>query len=107
MNPEHNTQELLKIKKEPLALKIISGLFGLIALSIGLINLFWGNDGGFGIFIILLSFMYFIPVNTLSKRLFSFSIPRFGLIKILIALFILWAALGVGDLSNKIGMMLN
>lgn len=107
MKSEHHTQEGMKIKKDSVALKVISGLYGLVALSIGLINLFWGNDGGFGIFIILLSFIYFIPVNTLSNKLLDFSIPRFGLIKILLALFILWAALGVGDLSNKIGMMLN
>ncbi|MBK6265272.1 hypothetical protein JKA74_09490 [Marivirga sp. S37H4] len=107
MKQQHNTQEALKISKEPVALKIISSLLGLIALSIGLINIFWGNDGGFGIFIILLSSIYFIPLNTISKKLFSFSIPRFGLLKILLTLFILWAALGVGELSNKIGMMLN
>ena len=39
------------------ALTIISWLFGVIFFAIGFVNTFWGNDPGFGIFIILLSLL--------------------------------------------------
>jgi hypothetical protein len=36
----------------------------------------------------------------------GFSIPRMGMIKILLGPFILWAALGVGELFDKIDLMM-
>lgn len=84
---------------------VISWMFGLAALAIGFVNTFWGNDPGFGIFIILLSFTYFLPVNVLLRKMVGFSIPKIGIIKILLALFILWASLGVGELFDKIELM--
>ncbi|HOZ14851.1 MAG TPA: hypothetical protein PLH91_13625 [Tenuifilaceae bacterium] len=83
---------------------VISWLFGLLFLAIGLVNTFWGNDMGFGIFIIVLSLIFFPPLGALIKRMFGFSIHY--VIKILIGLFILWAALGVGELFDKISLML-
>jgi hypothetical protein len=85
---------------------IISWLFGIMVLAIGIINTFWGNDPGFGVFIFLLSFVYFLPVNTILKNWFGFSIPKIGLLKILLGIFILWASLGVGELPNKIDLMM-
>lgn len=82
----------------------ISWLFGLLFLAIGLVNTLWGNDMGFGIFIIVLSLIFFPPVESLIKKMFGFSIHY--VIKILIGLFILWAALGVGELFDKISLML-
>ncbi len=82
----------------------ISWLFGLLFLAIGLVNTLWGNDMGFGIFIIVLSLIFFPPVESLIKKMFGFSIHF--VIKILIGLFILWAALGVGELFDKISLML-
>ncbi|WP_299702668.1 hypothetical protein [uncultured Pontibacter sp.] len=89
------------------ALTIISWLFGAVAFAIGIVNTFWGNDPGFGIFILLLSFFYFLPVNAILKKMTGFSIPRLGLFKILLALFIIWAAMGVGELFDKIELMVN
>lgn len=37
----------------------------------------------------------------------GFSIPRIGLVKILLGIFIIWAALGVGELFDKIELMMN
>ena len=65
---------------------VISWLFGLLFLAIGLVNTFWGNDMGFGIFIIVLSLIFFPPLGALIKRMFGFSIHY--VIKILIGLFI-------------------
>ena len=88
------------------ALSIISWLFGTLFFAIGLVNTFWGNDTLFGIFIILLSLIYFVPVNGILRRIAGFSIPRMMLVKILVGLFIIWAAMGVGELPDKVEMML-
>jgi hypothetical protein len=79
-------------------------LFGIVVFAIGFLNTFWGNDPGFGIFLLLLSFVYFPPANALLKRKTGFSIPF--ILKIILGLFIVWAALGVGELFNKIELML-
>ncbi len=84
---------------------IISWLFGIAVLAIGLINTFWGNDPGFGVFILLLSFVYFLPVNTILKKMAGFSISGMGIVKIVLGIFIVWAALGVGELYDKIELM--
>ncbi len=84
---------------------IISWFFGLVFFGIGLINMFWGNDLWFGVFIVLLSFIYFLPVNGILGKLTGFTIPKLGIAKILLALFIIWASVGVGELFDKIEMM--
>ncbi len=83
---------------------VISWMFGVIVLVIGLVNIFRGNDPFFGVFIALLAFVYFPPVNSLLKKITGIRIHF--ILKILLGLFILWAALGVGELFDKIDMML-
>jgi hypothetical protein len=83
---------------------LIGWLFGLLFLAIGIVNTFWGNDPGFGLFIIVLAFIFFPPINSLIKSKTGFVIPR--VVKWLIGLFILFAALGVGELFAKIDLML-
>ena len=77
--------------------------FGIIFLSVGLINTFWGNDTGYGLLIVLASLVFFPPVNTRFKEMLGFSIPV--LLKVVTGLFIVWTALGVGELFGKIEMM--
>ena len=84
---------------------ITSWVFGVGVLAAGLINTFWGNDPEFGIFIALLSFVYFLPVAAIFKRLTGVSIPRIGILKIILGVFIIWAVLGVGELFEKIALM--
>ncbi|MEK6479840.1 hypothetical protein WJR50_20020 [Catalinimonas sp. 4WD22] len=88
-----------------LALHIVSWIFGLIFFSIGILNLFWGNDPGFGVFIILLSSIYFLPVNDMLRKTVSLSIPGMSIVKIFLAIFIIWVALGVGELFDKLELM--
>lgn len=83
---------------------VISWLFGIAVLAIGLVNTFWGNDPWFGVFIILLSFVYYPPANILLREWSGFSIPI--IIKVVLGIFIIWAALGVGELFDKIDLML-
>jgi hypothetical protein len=87
-------------------LNIISWLFGIVFFAIGVVNTFWGNDFGFGVFIILLSLVYFLPVNDILKKVTGFSIPGIGVVKIFLGFFIIWAALGVGELFDKIDLMM-
>ncbi|HSK71863.1 MAG TPA: hypothetical protein VK892_09230 [Pyrinomonadaceae bacterium] len=89
-----------------IVLNIISWIFGIMFFAIGVVNTFWGNDPGFGIFILLLSLVYFLPVNDILKKMTGFSMPRMGIVKILLGIFILWAALGVGELFDKIDLMM-
>jgi hypothetical protein len=89
-----------------IVLNIISWLFGIVAFVIGVVNTFWGNDGAFGVFIILLSFFYFLPVKDILKKMTGFSLPGMEIIKIVLGFFILWATLGVGELFYKIDLMM-
>ncbi len=84
---------------------IISWIFGVFVFAIGIVNTFWGKPAGFGIFLILLSFLYLLPVNTILKKMTGFAIPRMGLVKIGVGLFIIWASVGVGELFDKIELM--
>ena len=93
------------VKDTPSLFYIIMGwVFGIIFLSIGLINTFWGNDAAYGVLIILFAFVFFPPVNVVIKEKMGFSIPF--LLKIVIGLFIIWTAVGVGELFGKIDLML-
>lgn len=83
---------------------IVSWIFGILVFAIGVLNTFWGNDAGFGIFLILLSFVYFPPAIAQFTRFTGFSIH--WILKIMLAIFIIWAALGVGELFGKIDLML-
>lgn len=85
--------------------KTISWLVGILFIAIGMINTFWGNDPGYGIFIVMLSLLYFPPVAAFSRRITGKSIPI--IVKILLGIFIIWSALGVGELIEKIDLMLN
>lgn len=82
---------------------IINTVFGLLFILIGFTNTFWGNDTYFGLFIILLSIVFFLPIiNFIIEK-----IPQKTLLilKILLGLFIIWTSLGVGELFDKIEIM--
>lgn len=81
-----------------------SWIFGITVSATAVLNMFWGNDPGFGVFLLLLSFVYFPPVNTVFKKRTGFSIPT--LLKIILSIFIIWAVLGVGELFAKIELMM-
>lgn len=94
------------MNNKSIVLNVISWIFGIVFFAIGVVNTFWGNDPGFGVFILLLSFVYFLPVNAIFKKMTGFSIPGMGIVKILLGIFILWASLGVGELFDKIDLMM-
>ncbi|WP_256012180.1 hypothetical protein [Desertivirga xinjiangensis] len=84
--------------------EIFSWLFGMAVLVAGAINTFWGNDPGFGIFLTLLSLVYFPPVDAIVRKNIAVSVPV--LVKMLLGVFIIWASLGVGELFDKIDLMM-
>lgn len=85
-------------------LNILSWLLGLLFSSIGVVNMFWGNDPVFGVFLFGLSLIFYPPINTLLKKHTGFSISR--VVKIVVGIFIFWSGLGVGELFDKIDLML-
>jgi hypothetical protein len=80
--------------------QVIRYLFAIGFSLIGLINSFWGNDPFYGVFVILLS-LPFYPV--FSER-FVKQIRTWHLI--ILGGFILWTALGVAELFDKIVLMI-
>ncbi len=100
------TQEASAVNYGSTALTIISWIFGLIFFAIGVVNTGWGGDTGFGIFIILLSLVYFLPLKNLVRRTIGMSETGVRIAKILLGFFIIWAAMGVGELFDKIELMM-
>ena len=80
--------------------QVIRYLFAILFSLIGLINSFWGNDPFYGVFVILLS-LPFYPV--FSER-FVKQIRAWHLF--ILGGFILWTALGVAELFDKIALMI-
>ena len=85
-------------------MNILNWIFGFLFSSIGVVNMFWGNDPIFGVFLFGLSLIFYPPINIVLKNRTGFSIPR--VVKTITGLFILWSSLGVGELFNKIKLVL-
>ncbi|MFZ9261687.1 MAG: hypothetical protein ACO3AA_00010 [Chitinophagaceae bacterium] len=78
---------------------------GILFVMIGIVNTFWGNDTVFGIFIVLLALLFIPNSNRIIIKKLGIWIPLLS--KISIAMFIIWASVGVGELFDKIEMMMN
>lgn len=86
-------------------LSVFKSLLAICFILIGLINLFWGNDQFYGVFIILLALTFFSSFQKEIQKRTNISIP--GWLLLLIAFFIIWSSLGVGELFDKIDRMIN
>ena len=71
--------------------------------TIGIVNCVVGNDPEFGVFILLLSLLFYPPLRLVFQQKTGWSIPSFVLI--VLGLFVFWASLGVGELLEKINMI--
>lgn len=98
-----NKSEIIMTNKLKVS-NIADWLFGIAVFLAGVINTFWGNPPGFGVFLVLLSFIYFPPLHTIFKERTGFPIPL--VVKILLGIFIIVAVLGVGELFDKIDLMM-
>ena len=83
------------------ALNIVSFVFGLLLLTIGIMNVFMVHPI-LGIIYILVSLVFFPPTNNILKKTLNFTIP-FKL-KLIIFILIMWFTLGVGDLAEMYGL---
>jgi hypothetical protein len=83
--------------------QIFSFLAGILLLVIGFVNTFWGNDPFFGLAIVFGSGLYLWPTVISSAE--RWHPTGVNLIKILVFLVLVWAALGVGELDDKVDMM--
>ena len=80
---------------------LVSWLLMLIFIVFGILN--WIQiDPRPGIFYLVLSLFYFPPFWPIAQRLVGFRIPFW--IRILIAIFVLWGSLAVGDLAELYGL---
>lgn len=76
---------------------IVSQLFGVIVFTIGILNIFL-VDYRPGIIYILLSAIYFIPAQSITKNETRLKILK--IFKILFGIIIIWFTLGVSDLGD-------
>lgn len=82
---------------------VVAWLLAVLFSVIGLINVGWGNDQVYGLFLICLSAFFYPPVRAFILRRTGFRVPVW--LMILLALFIVWSSLGVGELFDKVDMM--
>lgn len=71
---------------------------------IGLINCFFGNDPEFGIFILLLSLLFYPPIRYVFQKKTGWAFPILLLLGL--GVFIFWVSLGVGELLTKVQFIL-
>jgi hypothetical protein len=84
-----------------MASSIINWIFGVVFFVIGVLNAFLVHLVP-GVFYLILSCVYFPPVNAILKKKFGLSIPF--AVKIILGLVILWGTLAVGDLAEILGL---
>lgn len=77
----------------------ISWLYGIAVLVIGILNLILVHPIP-GIVYLLLSSVYFPPVNDITRNRYGFTIPV--VVKLILGIAIIWFTLGVSDLGDMI-----
>ena len=83
---------------------LLNWLFAVLFSAIGLVNCFVGNDPEFGIFILFLSLLFYPPFRLIFQKKIGWMIPP--VVLIVLGLFVFWSSLGVGQLLEKIKMVL-
>ena len=89
---------MLKVFEITLSLLVGFGLS-----LVGFVNLFWGNDPFFGFAIVVSASPFYWPVFQHIQAVIQPKYWRLGLA--MLAVLIVWAALGVGELGDKIALM--
>lgn len=87
-----------------LIINLLGWICGILFSAIGIVNICWGNDAVFGIFLFALSLVYYPPLHALFRKLTGYQVHP--VIKIALAVFMIWASVGVGELFDKIDLML-
>lgn len=78
--------------------KSVSWFVGFLIFIIGVLNILRGNDSYLGIGFVFLSFLYIPSTNHFIKKKFGISIHY--LLKIILAIFLLWITMSVGAIAE-------
>ena len=76
-------------------------LFGLVLVTIGVANMILVHPVP-GIIYVLLSLLYFPPVNDFVREKFGFALPL--AVKIILGIVVMWFTLGISDLAEICGL---
>ena len=76
----------------------VSWLIGFLVFIVGVLNILRGNDPYLGIAFMLVSFVYVPATNHFIKNKFGYSLPY--LVKIILAIFLLWITMSVGAIAE-------
>jgi len=87
------------------SLMALGVMAGLAFSAIGFINIFWGNDPFFGVLIFAASLIYYLPLINAVQKALGAKVTVTA--KYILGFFILWASLGVGELFDKVELMLS
>ena len=83
--------------------ELIVVAFGVLFSAIGVVNTFWGNDPYYGTAVLTASFLFYLPlIDVVRARV---SAQQGTALLVLLAVFILWSSIGVGELWDKTAMM--
>jgi hypothetical protein len=87
-----------------LAANLAAWVLGLLFALIGLINVGWGNDQVYGLFIMSLAAVFFPPVR---QQIFIRTGKRVPVwLLVVTGLFIVWSSVGVGELFDKVDLIM-
>ena len=75
---------------------LLNWLVAVLFSAIGVVNCFVGNDPEFGIFILFLSLLFYPPLRLVFQQKIGWTIPSF----------VFWSSLGVGELLEKIYILI-
>ena len=89
------------ISKESTGRQILGWFFGILFLTIGILNFILVHPVP-GAFYTIFSFIYFPPITVFFREKTGFIIPFF--IKVIVGLIILWGTLAVTDLPDILGL---
>jgi hypothetical protein len=89
----------------PYASMVLGVTAGLTFSVIGFVNIFWGNDPFFGVLIFSASLIYYLPLINAVQKALGAKVTVTA--KYILGFFMLWASLGVGELFDKVELMLS
>ncbi|MER2997684.1 hypothetical protein [Pontibacter populi] len=92
-------EDKITMHNRPTIWIIVGWIFALIVVTIGVLNLFLVHPVP-GIAYLLISLVYFPPVNSYIRSKFGFGIP--AIVKILLGIVLIMFTLGVSDLGDMI-----
>lgn len=89
------------MKNESIFYLLSGWIFGLVILTLGILNLILVHPVP-GVAYLLLSLIFFPPINAVFRKNLGLSIPL--VFKIILGVVIIWFTLGISDLAEMYGL---